>query len=196
MYVIGTTFFRVVSVAWRYVRYALYARRSYRTGSYRLDIFIVLILIINQLIWFCIFSSTGRDQSSLCDTLLTVCLSVRLSVRLPVRPSVCKQLLLSHLLWGYLSQRLDYGLSLLALWCSRASAILIMILSRGAHKGKWPFSRCKSCSRIFSYTIYLRHLVIVSICWQGGIDVHLWFCGVLSFRGSVRAAVSFPYTRL
>ena len=37
-----------------------------------------------------LFSSTGRDQSSLCDTPLSVCPSVR--------PSVCKQFLLSHLL--------------------------------------------------------------------------------------------------
>ena len=36
-----------------------------------------------------IFSSTGRDQSSLCDTPLSVCPSVRLSVRPSVRLSVC-----------------------------------------------------------------------------------------------------------
>ena len=78
-----------------------------------------------------ILSSTGRDQSSLCDTLLSVCPSVRPSVRLSVR----KQFLLSHLLWGYLSQRLLYSHSLLALWCSCAPAIVIMILSPGALKG-------------------------------------------------------------
>ena len=39
-----------------------------------------------------IFSSSGRDQSSLCDTLLSVCPSVHPSVRLSVR----KQFLLSH----------------------------------------------------------------------------------------------------
>ena len=58
---------------------------------------------------------------------LVVCLSVRLSV--------CKQFLLPHLLWGYLSQRLLYSPSLLALWCSCAPAIIIMILSPGAQKG-------------------------------------------------------------
>ena len=71
------------------------------------------------------------------------CLSVRLSVCPSVRPSVCpsvrlsvrKQFLLSHLLWGYLSQRLLYSPSLLALWCSCAPAIVIMILSPGAQKG-------------------------------------------------------------
>ena len=36
-----------------------------------------------------LISSTGRDQSSLCDTLLSVCPSVRLSVRPSVRLSVC-----------------------------------------------------------------------------------------------------------
>ena len=35
-----------------------------------------------------VFSSTGRDQSSLCDTPLYVCPSVRPSVRLAVWPSV------------------------------------------------------------------------------------------------------------
>ena len=35
-----------------------------------------------------VFSSTGRDQLSLCDTLLSVCLSVRPSGRLSVCPSV------------------------------------------------------------------------------------------------------------
>ena len=93
-----------------------------------------------------IFSSTGRDQSSLCDTLLSVCPSVRLSVR--------KQFLLSHLLWGYLSQRLLYSPSLLALWCSSAPAIVIMILSPGAQnggRGHFPYiSLCKSCYRISS----------------------------------------------
>ena len=63
------------------------------------------------------------------------CLSVRLSVRPSVRLSVRKQFLLSHLLWGYLSQRLLYSPSLLALWCSCAPAIVIMILSPGAQKG-------------------------------------------------------------
>ena len=126
-----------------------------------------------------IFSSTGRDQSSLCDTPLSV------------RPSVCKQFLLSHLLWGYLSQRLHYGPSLLALWCSCAPAFLIMILSRGAHKGAWPFSLCKSCYRIFSYTIYLRHLVIVLIWWQGGIDVHLWFWWGFVFQGPSKGCGQF-----
>ena len=56
------------------------------------------------------------------------CMSVRLSGRL----SVCKQFLLPHLLWGFLSQRLLYSPSLLALWCSCAPAIIIMILSPGA----------------------------------------------------------------
>ena len=74
-----------------------------------------------------VISSTGRDQSSLCDTLLSVCPSIRLSVR--------KQFLLLHLLWGYLSQRLLYSPSLLALWCSCAPEIVIMILSPGAQKG-------------------------------------------------------------
>ena len=64
-------------------------------------------------------SSTGRDQSSLCNTLM----------------SVCKKFLLPHLLWGYLSQRLLYSPSLLALWCSCAPAIVIMILSPEAPKG-------------------------------------------------------------
>ena len=82
-----------------------------------------------------LFSSTGRDQSSLCDTLLSVCPSVRPSVCPSVRLSVRKQFLLSHLLWGYLSQRLLYSPSLLALWCSCAPAIEIMILSPGAQKG-------------------------------------------------------------
>ena len=82
-----------------------------------------------------VFSSTGRDQSSLCDTLLSVCPSVRLSVRPTARLSVRKQFLLSHLLWGYLSQRLLYSPSLLTLWCSCAPAIVIMILSPGAQKG-------------------------------------------------------------
>ena len=49
--------------------------------------------------------------------------------------SVCKQFLLPHLLWGYLSQRLLYSPSLLALWCSCAPAIVIMTLSPGAQKG-------------------------------------------------------------
>ena len=52
-----------------------------------------------------------------------------------VRPSVRKQFLLSHLLCGYLSQILLYSPSLLALWCSCAHAIVIMILSPGAPKG-------------------------------------------------------------
>ena len=59
---------------------------------------------------------------------IPLCMSVRLSVRL----SVCKQFLLPHLLWGFLSQRLLYSPSLLALWCSCAPAIIIMILSPGA----------------------------------------------------------------
>ena len=63
------------------------------------------------------------------------CLSVRPSVCPSGRLSVCKQLLLPHLLWGYLSQRLLYSPSLLALWCSCAPAIVIMILSPGAQKG-------------------------------------------------------------
>ena len=76
---------------------------------------------------FAVFSCTGRYQSSLCDTLMSVC---------PVgRLSVCKQFLLPHLLWGFLSQRLLYSPSLLALWCSCAPAILIMILSPEAPKG-------------------------------------------------------------
>ena len=81
-------------------------------------------------------SSTGWDQSSLCDTLLSVCPSVLLSI--------CKQFLLPHLLWGYLSQRLLYCPSLLALWCSCAPAIVIMILSPWAWKGGGAFSLYKS----------------------------------------------------
>ena len=61
----------------------------------------------------------------------SICLAVCLSGRL----SVCKQLLLPHLLWGYLSQRLLYSPSLLALWSSCTPAIVIMILSPGAQKG-------------------------------------------------------------
>ena len=45
-----------------------------------------------------VISSTGRDQSSLCDTPLSVCPSVRPSVCPSGRLSVCKQLLLPHLL--------------------------------------------------------------------------------------------------
>ena len=86
----------------------------------------------------------GRNQSSLCDTPMSVCPSVRPSGRL----SVCKQFLLPHLLWGFLSQRLLSNPSLLALWCSCATAILIMILSPGVPKGGvaiftiYPVSLC------------------------------------------------------
>ena len=115
------------------------------------------------------------------------CLSVRLSVRPSGRLSVCKQFLLPHLLWGYFSQRLLYSPSLLALWCSCAPAILIMILSHGAQKGgrgHFPYiSLCKSCYHISSFAICHRHLVIVSIWWQACIDVHQWFCWGSYFQG-------------
>ena len=79
-------------------------------------------------------SSTGRDQSSLCNTLM----------------SVCKKFLLPHLLWGYLSQRLLYSPSLLALWCSCAPDDLV---SWGPKRERGHFhyiSLCKSCYRISS----------------------------------------------
>ena len=87
-----------------------------------------------------VFSSTGRDQSSLCDTRVSVCPSVRPSVRLAVCPSVrpsVNNFLLSHLLRDYLSQRLHYGPSMLALGCSCACVILKMIPSPGAPQGAW-----------------------------------------------------------
>ena len=80
-----------------------------------------------------VFNSTGRDQSSLCDTQLYVCPSVRLTVRLFVWPSVrLHTILVTASPLRLFTQRLLYSPSLLALWCSCAPAVIIMILSPGA----------------------------------------------------------------
>ena len=59
---------------------------------------------------------------------------------IPRRPSVrlsVNNFLLSHLLRDYLSQRLHYCPSMLALGCSCACVILKMIPSPGAPQGVW-----------------------------------------------------------
>ena len=55
---------------------------------YLLGIYIPRILGCKHMASLIVFSSTGRDQSSLCDTPLSVCLSVRPSVCPSICPSV------------------------------------------------------------------------------------------------------------